>query len=303
MTPRRPSSSWGRTATWRRSGCRRCNAASGPSRHPSRCAKLTRRFGRARRRWHGGRRLPGVTRGVVVTGASTGIGAAIARHLAGRGFRVFGTVRRAEDEAALERAGVTAVRMDVTDTASIARAREQVERALAGAPLAGLVNNAGIPAAGPLELFPLDELRRVLEVNLVGLVAVTQAFLPLLKASRGRIVNMSSVAGRSALPFLGPYAASKFGLEAMELGRYAGTPYESVLDRFRRGALRGAEQAPPPDKVVRAVWRALTAGRPPLRVIVTPHGWLDRIPLWIPDRWLDWLIHRFLWRGVRLPPS
>src|SRR5882672_2744572 len=215
MTPRRPSSSWGRTATWRRSGCRRCSAASGPSRPPSRWAKLTRRSGRARRCWHGGRRLPGVNRGVVVTGASTGIGAALVRHLAGRGFRVFGTVRRAEDEAGLERAGVAAVRMDVTDTASIARAREQVERALAGAPLAGLVKNAGIPAAGPLEMFPLDELRRVLEVNLVGAVAVTQAFLPLLKASRGRIVNMSSVAGRGALPFLGPYAASKFGLEAI----------------------------------------------------------------------------------------
>ena len=273
----------------------------------------------------------------MVTGASTGFGAAIARHLAGRGFRVFGTVRRAEDDAALERAGVSAVRMDVTDSTGIARAREQVERALAGAPLAGLVNNAGIPAAGPLELFPLDELRRVLEVNLVGAVAVTQAFLPLLKVSRGRIVNMSSVAGRGALPFLGPYAASKFGLEAisdslrrellpfgvkviviepgtfktaiwskvevMDLRRYAGTPYESVLDRFRRGALRGAEQAPPPDKVVRAVWRALTARRPPLRVIVTPHGWLDRVPLWLPDRWLDWLIYRVLWRRAHPSPS
>src|SRR5439155_14959504 len=109
----------------------------------------------------------------VVTGASTGIGAAIARHLAGRGFRVFGTVRRAEDEAGLERAGVTAVRMDVTEPASIARARGEVERALAGAPLAGVVNNGGTPAAGPLELFRLDELRRVLEVNLIGALAVT----------------------------------------------------------------------------------------------------------------------------------
>ena len=272
-----------------------------------------------------------------MTGASTGIGAAIVRHLAGRGFRVFGTVRRAEDEAGLERAGVTAVRMDVTDTAGIARARGEVERALAGAPLEGLVNNAGIPAAGPLELLPLDDLRRVLEVNLIGALAVTQAFLPLLKVSRGRIVNISSIAGLGALPFMGPYAASKFALEAisdslrrellpfgvrviviepgsfqtaiwskveaMDLSRYAGTPYESVVDRFRRAVLRGAERAPPPVKVVRAVWRALNARRPPLRVIVTPHGWLDRIPLWIPDRWLDWLIQRFLWRGVRLPPS
>ena len=277
-----------------------------------------------------------MNRGVVVTGASTGIGAAIARHLAGRGFRVFGTVRRAEDEVALARDGVTPVRMDVTDTASIMRARGEVERALGTTPLIALVNNAGIPAAGPLELFPLDELRRVLEVNLIGVVAVTQAFLPLLKVSRGRIVNISSVAGRGALPFVGPYAASKFGLEAisdslrrellpfgvrviviepgsfktaiwskveaMDLRPYAGTPYESVLARFRRASLRGAERAPPPDKVARAVWRALKARRPPLRVMVTPHGWLDRIPLWIPDRWLDWLIFRFLWRGVRLPP-
>src|SRR5207244_2308319 len=153
--------------------------------------------------------------GLVGTGAAAGFGAAIARHLAERGFRVFGTVRRAEDEVALARDGVTPVRMDVTDTASIMRARGEVERALGTAPLMALVNNAGIPAAGPLELFPLDELRQILEVNLIGAVAVTQAFLALLKASRGRIVNISSVAGRGALPFLGPYAASKFGLEAI----------------------------------------------------------------------------------------
>jgi NAD(P)-dependent dehydrogenase (short-subunit alcohol dehydrogenase family) len=273
----------------------------------------------------------------VVTGASTGIGAAIVRDLAGRGFRAFGTVRRAGDDGALERAGVTPVRMDVTDLESIVRARDEVQRALAGAPLAGLVNNAGIPAAGPLELLPLDELRNVLEVNVIGSVAVTQAFLPLLKASRGRIVNISSVAGLSALPFMGPYAASKSALEAisdslrrellpfgvaviviepgsfqssiwnkveaMDLSRYAGSAYAGVLDRFRRAALRGAERAPPPDKVVRAVWRALGARRPPLRVIVTPRGWLDRLTLWIPDRWLDWLIYRFLWRRAVTPQS
>src|SRR5216117_2533512 len=213
--PRRPSSTGDRTARWRRSACPPCSAARGRSPHPSRSRRSTRRSERARRRWHGGRRFPDVNGGVVVTGASTGFGAAIARHLADRGFRVFGTVRRAVDEVALARDGVTPVRMDVTDTASIMRAQGEVERALGATPLIALVNNAGIPAAGPLELFPLDDLRRVLEVNLIGVVAVTQAFLPLLKASRGRIVNISSVAGRGALPFIGPYAASKFGLEAV----------------------------------------------------------------------------------------
>jgi NAD(P)-dependent dehydrogenase (short-subunit alcohol dehydrogenase family) len=277
------------------------------------------------------------TPALVVTGASSGIGAAIARLCAGRGFRVFGTVRRAEDGAALERDGIVPVRMEVTDTESIARARDAVERALAGAPLAGLVNNAGVPAAGPLELLPLDELRRVLEVNVIGALAVTQAFLPLLKASRGRIVNMSSVAGRSALPFMGPYAASKFALEAIsdslrrellpfgvavtviepgsfqsriwskvadaDLTRYHATAYEAVLARFRRAALKRAERAPPPDKVARAVARALTARRPPIRVVLMPHGWYEHVWLWVPDRWLDWLIHRAVWKRSLPPPA
>src|SRR5438132_2521675 len=214
---------------------------------------------------------------VLVTGASSGIGRAVVGELVRRGFTVFGTIRRRDDAASLAALGATPVTLDVTDAATIAAARAQLERALAGQPLAGLVNNAGIPAAGPLELLPLDELRHILDVNLIGAVAVTQAFLPRLKASRGRIVNISSVAGRGALPFLGPYAASKFGLEAisdslrrellpfgvrvivlepgsfktaiwskveaMDLRRYAGTPYESVLERFRRASLRGAERA------------------------------------------------------------
>src|SRR5947209_18757286 len=152
---------------------------------------------------------------VLVTGASSGIGRAVAAELVRRGFTVFGTIRRRDDAASLAALGATPVTLDVTDAATIAAARAQLERALAGQPLAGLVNNAGIPAAGPLELLPLDELRRAFEVNLVGAVAVTQAFLPLLKVSRGRIVNMSSVAGRGALPFLGPYAASQVALDAV----------------------------------------------------------------------------------------
>src|SRR3989442_6642481 len=154
--------------------------------------------------------IPPVNQGVVVTGASSGIGAAIARDLAARSFRVFGTVRREQDGAPLAAARVVPVLMDVTDAASIARARDEVSRALAVAPLAGLLHNAGLPSAGPLELVPLDQLRRVLEVNLVGAVALTQTFLPLLKAARGPIVNISSVAGHGALPFMGPYPPPKF---------------------------------------------------------------------------------------------
>jgi NAD(P)-dependent dehydrogenase (short-subunit alcohol dehydrogenase family) len=97
----------------------------------------------------------------------------------------------------------------VTDASTIAAARE----ALGDAPLAGLVNNAGIGVAAPLEFLPLDRFRHQLEVNLVGQLAVTQAFLPSLRAARGRIVNVSSIGGRVALPLLGAYNASKFGLE------------------------------------------------------------------------------------------
>lgn len=272
-----------------------------------------------------------------MTGASSGIGAAIARHLAVRGFRVFGTVRAVGDGVGIAKDGVTPVRMDVTDAASIARARDEVTEELGESPLVGLVNNAGIPAAGPLELLPIDEIRHVLEVNVLGAVAVTQAFLPLLKAARGRggrgrIVNISSVAGRAALPFLGPYAASKFALEAisdswrrelipfgvkviviepgnfqsriwtkveaMDLSRYRGTPYESVMERVRRGALRAGEEAPPPDRVARLVAYALTARRPPIRQVVSARSWFTRLLLRLPDRWLDWWIAR-RWRRRR----
>jgi NAD(P)-dependent dehydrogenase (short-subunit alcohol dehydrogenase family) len=148
---------------------------------------------------------------VVVTGASSGIGEATAHHLRSLGFDVLAGVRKEEDAQRLRERGVSPVRIDVTDQDSIDAARTE----LGERPLAGLVNNAGIAVAAPLEFVPIDELRRQLEVNLVGQVAVTQAFLPALRAARGRIVNVSSIGGRVALPLAGPYAASKFALEAV----------------------------------------------------------------------------------------
>jgi NAD(P)-dependent dehydrogenase (short-subunit alcohol dehydrogenase family) len=151
-----------------------------------------------------------------VTGASTGIGYACALHLDGIGFRVFAGVRRDEDAERLRAAGserLAPIMLDVTDSDSIAAAARAVETALADEPLAGLVNNAGIAVSGPVEYLPIGEVRKQLEVNFIGQVAVTQAFLPLLRRSHGRIVNIGSVGGEVALPFLSPYAASKHALE------------------------------------------------------------------------------------------
>jgi NAD(P)-dependent dehydrogenase (short-subunit alcohol dehydrogenase family) len=152
-----------------------------------------------------------MARAVVVTGASSGIGEATTLHLTSLGFNVLAGVRREQDEDSLRSGGAEPLLLDVTRQDSIKAARERI----GDAPLAGLVNNAGIALSGPLEFVPVEELRRQLEVNLVGQVAVTQALLPALRAGRGRIVNMSSIGGRVALPLLGPYNASKFALEAI----------------------------------------------------------------------------------------
>jgi NAD(P)-dependent dehydrogenase (short-subunit alcohol dehydrogenase family) len=148
---------------------------------------------------------------VVVTGASTGIGEATARRLASLGFDVRPGVRKPEDAERLREQGLSPLTLDITDQGSIDAARGE----LGDGPLAGLVNNAGIAVSGPVEFLPVEELRRQLEVNVVGQVAVTQALLPLLRAGRGRIVNISSIGGRVALPLMSPYNASKFALEAI----------------------------------------------------------------------------------------
>jgi len=148
---------------------------------------------------------------VLVTGASTGIGEATVLHLKTLGFDAVGAVRKDEDAERLEGRGVRTVRIDVTDAGQIAAARDE----LGEGPLAGLVNNAGIAVAAPVEFLPIDRLRQQLEINLIGQVAVTQAFLPALRRARGRIVNVSSIGGRVALPLVSAYNASKFGLEGL----------------------------------------------------------------------------------------
>ena len=155
---------------------------------------------------------------VVITGASTGIGAASAILLAEKGFRVFAGVRReADGEALTARASgdLTPLSIDVTDEASISAAVDAVKKAVGERGLAGLVNNAGIVKPAPLEFQPIADFRRQLEVNLVGQVAVAQAFLPLIRRGGGRIVNVGSIGGRLVLPLHGAYSASKFGMEAV----------------------------------------------------------------------------------------
>lgn len=256
---------------------------------------------------------------VVVTGASSGIGRAVAARLAEEGFHVFAAVRRTEDAVAVEAVhpAITGLRFDVTDESAIAAAAEQVEAKIGAAGLAGLVNNAGIAVAGPLELVPLADLRSQLEVNVVGQVAVTQAFLPALARARGRIVHMGSPSGRLALPMLGPYAASKFALVAVndtlraELAgagirvvivepsgvsssiwersiraaqeRFASAPadrlarYGDLTEKALERAARSADTGRSVEPVVQAVLHALTAGRPRTRYVVGGRSWLGSL--------------------------
>lgn len=148
-----------------------------------------------------------------MTGASTGMGAATARELARRGFHVLAGVRRDGDGEPLRSAGAEPIILDITDPDHIDALATRVERDRR--PLRAVVNNAGIPGAGPVELTPVSQWRRLFEVNLFGHVAVTQALIPALVRAQGRVVNISSMLGRLAMAGYGPYASSKFALEAM----------------------------------------------------------------------------------------
>lgn len=152
---------------------------------------------------------------IVVTGASTGMGAATARELARRGFQVLAGVRREVDADAVRAEGIEPHLLDITVASDVAAIADRVARDPMRRPLRALINNAGIAVNAPVETLPLDEWRRQFEVNLFGHIAMTQALLPALLQSSGTLVNISSVGGRVALSTYGAYAGSKFALEAV----------------------------------------------------------------------------------------
>jgi NAD(P)-dependent dehydrogenase (short-subunit alcohol dehydrogenase family) len=237
---------------------------------------------------------------VVITGASTGIGRTAALRLARGGFDVLAGVRREQDGAALcrEDGRIEPLLVDVTDDGQVAGLAARV----AGAPLAGLVNNAGIAVAGPLEGIPLDDVRRQYEVNVFGLLGVTQALLQSIRAGHGRIVNIGSIGGRINTPFVGPYSSSKAAVRSLSaalrrelrpwgihvalvepgaldtpiwrkgeegaketiaaLPEHVRTLYARPLDALVAATRRIAAGASSPDDAAEAIEHALTARRP-----------------------------------------
>ena len=257
---------------------------------------------------------PGDAAPVVITGTSTGIGAASALLLAEKGFRVFAGVRNGADgEALVARTSgeLTPISIEITDEASISAAVEVVESAVGQRGLFGLVNNAGIVKPGPLELQPMPDFRQQLEVNLIGQVAMTQAFLPLIRRGGGRIVNVGSIGGRVVLPLHGAYSASKFGMEAVSdalrlelrqwripvshidpgatqtaifgktlaaidrieqaLGEEGHNEYNGQISSIRRLVEKTAADAAPVDDLSKTVVKALTAKKPKSRYLAG-HG-------------------------------
>jgi NAD(P)-dependent dehydrogenase (short-subunit alcohol dehydrogenase family) len=248
---------------------------------------------------------------VLVTGASSGIGRATAILLDQRGYRVFAGVRKQADAESLAEEGsdrLAPVTLDVVKQRSIAAAKGKIEREVGGDGLAGLVNNAGVGGGGPVEFLDLKDLYETLDVNLFGQVAVTQAFLPLLRRAKGTIVFVSSIGGRVASPFLSPYNISKFGMEALgeslrqelkpwdidvvivepgsidtriwgkaqetmrdrvsELQPDARRLYGRQLSRFGETLQETASHGIPPERVARVIHRAIRSDNPRPRYLV-----------------------------------
>ncbi|HEU0026419.1 MAG TPA: SDR family oxidoreductase [Ktedonobacterales bacterium] len=253
------------------------------------------------------------TGAVLVTGASSGMGKACALLLSQAGYTVFAGVRKERDAQMLTQAGssrLIPVILDVTDENTIAEAYRTIHETVGDAGLVGLVNNAGVGVTAPIELVPLDELRRQFEINVIGQVAVTQAFLPLIRAARGRIINVGSVGGKITLPFGGPLCSSKYAIESindalrMELRPWGihvalvapGSIHTPAVDKlvtdseamvsafspegkaryaatyraFVQAFLKLEEEGVSPDVMAQTVYHALTARAPKARYPVGP---------------------------------
>ena len=269
-----------------------------------------------------------MSRAIVVTGASSGIGFATSQVLAKAGYDVFAGVRSpvagdALVETAIGLPGrITPIQLDVTDQGSVDLAAARVREALAGQPLFGLVNNAGIGMGGPLLYQPIAEIRQVFEVNVIGLIRVTQAIAPMLAATPtsalrpGRVVNISSVGGKFGAPFLGAYVGSKhaveglseslrrelmlFGIDVIIIGPGAvltaiwdkaetadthyieNTPYAASVRRFNDYFIKAGRQGLKAERLGKAVLDALSVDRPKTRYAV------------VKDALVNWVLPRTL---------
>lgn len=268
---------------------------------------------------------------VVVTGVSTGIGWGALKALTNKGIHVFGSVRKSEDaERLTDEFGnkFTPLIFDITNEESVREAAVNVSNKIDGNNLLGLVNNAGIAKGGPLMHQPIAEFSKQIEVNLIGQLIVTQAFLPLLgtdstfKGKPGRIINISSVGGKIASPFLGAYSASKFALEGfsealrrelmlygidviiigpgsvttpiwdkaeqMDVSQYKNTEFAASSKRFLDYALEKGRSGYPAEMVGDLIFKALTTAKPRVRYPIVPNHLFDwAIARLLPKRVLD----------------
>src|SRR5437667_6966345 len=273
-------------------------------------------------------------RSVVITGASTGIGWASPKPLLDRGFRVFGSVRKEADADRLRRefgANFTPLLFDVTDEAAVLAAARNVREALDGETLAGLVNNAGIAVAGPVLELSADDFRRQMDINVIGPVIATQAFGPLLgadpslKGPKGRIVMISSVAGKNGNPLTPAYSASKHAIEglseslrrelmlfgidvvivapgpvktpiwskgqqAVDVSRYQNSPYLPALQNASAFMQHLESIGLPPERIAERVFEALTLPQPKVRYQITPDPMRHLMMTMLPKRMVDKII-------------
>jgi len=276
-------------------------------------------------------------RSVVITGVSTGIGSAAAKLLLERGFRVFGSVRKQADADRLKAgfgANFTPLLFDVTDEAAVLSAAREVRSQLNGETLAGLVNNAGIAVPGPVLELAADEFRRQMEVNFIGPVIATQAFGPLLgadpqlKGPKGRIVMISSVAGKHGSPTGAAYSASKHAIEGLseslrrelmlfgidviviapgavktpiwdkgqqvDISVYKNSPFFPALEKVRAFTQQLSKIGLPPEQIAERIFEALTSANPNVRYQITPDPMRQLIMSWLPKRTVDRIIAKRL---------